>query len=143
MYNCKRLKRGLKVEILKELQAENNAAQQEVSRGEIFRCIREDCEWECRKLYLCTTNIPESAPNSDESTVKNFLADQLKSQEDLYSKIKSLRRVGTSRDNQPRLTLFTLKTSEACRAILRNSSKLEDYRLNDKIVFNKPDLTPM
>ena len=86
--------------------------------------------------------MPEGASNSDESTVNSLIADQLELQEDVYNKIASVRRVETSRDDQARLTLLTLETSEARRAIQRNAFKLKYFRLNDKKIV-RPDLTPM
>ena len=107
------LKIELKTEILNELRAGNSATQHKVSRGEILQCIRKDRERERRKLNLCITNIPESASNADESTIKNSIGDQLELQEGVYNKIKSVRRFGTHRDDQSLLTLLTLETSEA------------------------------
>ena len=81
------------------------------------------------KLKLCITNILETAPNSDECTVKNPIADQLELQKDVYNKLKSVRRIGKPLYDQPRLTLLTLETSEARRVILLNSIKLKDFSL--------------
>ena len=71
--------------------------------------------------------------------IKNLIADQVELQEDVYNKIKSVRRVGALSEDQPLLTFLTLETSETRHAILRNSFKLKYITMTDKKCFHQAE----